>query len=525
MRSIPQALVWEMWRHGRWYLLAGLLAANLTPALLFTALQFHGAIDPGHSSFLTMHIVLVQINGFVFAAMAFSAQGNLARLYAMPASTPTLVTWHLLPMMVLVGAESAAGSAALNAQFGLGWPVWGPAFFAAVMVAAIAALHWLTEHSEWEFVALLTVPLALGLWFKARYGATFSMPESFWQQVTPAEGATLAAIALLAYGVAVYGVSRNRRGQPLPPLGVTAWLERTFAPAPYRARSFRSPATAEFWFEWRKKGIAMPAATATGLAVGLAIWLIASRDLDALLQGLTAGGALLSLGAMIGGLIMGNCGSTDIEFAMTSFQATRPVTSPQLARALLQTAILSVLLAWLIWAAAIAVFFLLCGMLGVPAPQWPATLGWWFFPAALIGAWTVLSFLASIGLIGRSGLFVHLACWLLGGFALSRLVVMYTLSIPRQRMFWEVAVTLTAVILILSSAWAFFAARRRRLIGWTTIYVAASLWLALGGAVALTNMLHARERYAMFAPLIAICALAVAPLATAPLALAHNRHR
>lgn len=525
MRSIAYAIIWETWRRGGWYLLAGLLAANLMPALLFTALQFHGAIDPGHASFLVMHIVLVQINGFVFAAMVFCAQGNLSRLYAMPASTPTLVVWHLLPMMVLVGAESAASSAAINAQFGLGWPVWGPAFFAAVMVAAIAALHWLTEHSGWEFVALTTVPLALGLWFKARYGDMFSMPESFWQQVTPAEGATLFGIALVAYGVAIYGVSRNRRGEPLPSPGVLAWLERVFDPAPYRGAAFRSATAAQFWFEWRKKGLVMPAATTMGLLLGLAIWLIASRNLDAMLHGLIAGGGLLSLAAMLGGLVLGNCGPADDDFTMTSFQATRPITNTEMARTLLKTAILSVSLAWLIWAAAIGLFFLLHILLNLPAPQWPKTLGWWFFPAVLIGAWTTLCLVTSIGLIGRSRLLVYLFCGLFGGLTFMMAGAKFTLSVQQQRTFWEVVVALAALIVSLSSAWVFLAARRRKLIGWSTVYLASSLWLSLSSLAALADVFHARERDALFAAVVGVCALAVAPLAATPLALAYNRTR
>lgn len=525
MRSIPQALIWELWRHGRWNLLGGLLIANLVPVLLFTALRFDGGVDPEHFSFLMLHLTLVPINGFVFAAQAFAAQGNLARLYTMPASTPTLVTWHLVPLMVLVGVESAASTAMLNAQFGLGWPVWGPALFAAVMVAAIVALHWLTEHSGWEFVAMLTVPLALGLWFKARYGAVFSTPEFFWRQIMPAEGATLAGIALLAYAVAVYGAARNRRGEPLRSLGLIAWVERLLDSAPYRDGRFRSPAAAQFWFEWRQKGGVTPAATALGLILGLALWLIASRDSQALLEGLIAGGGLLAVAALVGGLAMGNCGPTDADYAMAGFLATRPLTNAAMSRAILTVSLLGVALAWLIWALAIALFFPLHAFLGVAAPPWPGTLGWWFFPAAFVGAWATLGSMTTIGLLGHARLFVYLVSGLLGGLTLLQAAMKFTLTLAQQRTCWEVVVASGAVALTLASGWAFGAARRRKLIGWTTVYLAASLWLALASLVAATNMMHARERHALFAALVAACALAVAPLATAPLALAYNRQR
>ncbi|HET6884261.1 MAG TPA: hypothetical protein VFI31_29180, partial [Pirellulales bacterium] len=191
MRSVPQAMIWEMWRHGGWILLLGLLGANLLPAILFAALRMDGAVDPRDPSQMVMHVVLVQINMFVFAAAIFTAQGSPSRLYALPVTTASIVVWHLLPMMVLMALETAVSTVALNALFDLGWPVWGPAFFAAVTTAAVAAMFWLTDKSGWVFVGLLIVPAAMGLWFKSRYGEVFSPPTRLWYEVTFAESVTM----------------------------------------------------------------------------------------------------------------------------------------------------------------------------------------------------------------------------------------------------------------------------------------------------------------------------------------------
>src|SRR5712691_2504066 len=132
MRSIPLAMTWEMFAHGRWILIAAALGANVLPALILTALRHEGTIDPSDPSQLVMHMVLVQINMFCFAAAAFAAQGEPSRLFAFPVPTSSLVAWKMLPAMVLVSLETLVSSAALNVVFDLNWPLWGPALFVAV---------------------------------------------------------------------------------------------------------------------------------------------------------------------------------------------------------------------------------------------------------------------------------------------------------------------------------------------------------------------------------------------------------
>ncbi|HVX12940.1 MAG TPA: hypothetical protein VHC22_17285, partial [Pirellulales bacterium] len=106
MRSIPQAMFWELWRHGRWHLLAGLLGAYVLSVVLFGALRHDGAVNPRDPSQIGMHIVLLQLNALIFGMGMAAAQGRPARLYALPVPTSSLVFWHLLPLIVAVAAES-----------------------------------------------------------------------------------------------------------------------------------------------------------------------------------------------------------------------------------------------------------------------------------------------------------------------------------------------------------------------------------------------------------------------------------
>lgn len=268
-----------------------------------------------------------------------------------------------------------------------------------------------------------------------------------------------------------------------------------------------------------------PVAVVFGLIVGLGIWLIASRGAQALLDGLVAGGALLSVVAMIGGMIMGNCGPDDANFEMGNFLATRPLTNVDLARTVLKSAVKSVFLAWLIWAAAFVTLHLTLLALRISPPALPKGLSWWYFPTTLIGAWTVLSLLTSAGLTGRSRLLVKLFCALFALCLALTLFSNFALSLQAQQQFRDGASSVCGVLFVLATAWAMLAARRRAMIGWSTAYFAASIWAALSAMAAVVDVWHLSQRPAFYMFLVGVCALALAPLATAPLALAWNRNR
>src|SRR5688572_26965806 len=102
MRTVPQALIWEILTRGRWALIAAACGANFLPFLLFTALRHQGGLDPADPSFVIMQVVLVQLNMFAFGSAVMTSQGQLSRLYAYPIRTSTIVFWHLVPAMGLM---------------------------------------------------------------------------------------------------------------------------------------------------------------------------------------------------------------------------------------------------------------------------------------------------------------------------------------------------------------------------------------------------------------------------------------
>jgi hypothetical protein len=526
MQSIPLAMTWEMLRRGRWSLLGALFGAILFPLLLLTALQHDGAIDPEEPSLIIVHVVMTQISMFIFAAGIFTAQGHPSRLFAFPVPTTTLVTWHLLPAMAAMACGSLLTTSLFNALFDLGWPLWGPALFVAVALAAINAVLWFTEKTFWLLWGLTLVGGGLGLWLKSRYGAPFSQPTRLWLQVTPAETLTLLGIAVLAWFAAVAGVSRSRRGDTIPPLGIVAWIIRTFDRAPDLGLPFRSPAQAQFWFEWTKKGWAMPVSVAFGTVLGLCGWLLFNRKPEDLYHGFVAGGAILSAAAFVAGLIMGNSGPNDADYAMGGFLATRPITDTDMSRTILKTAGQSVIVAWAIWAFSFLTLYAILRLAHVTIPpSLPKELGWWYFPATLLGPWIIAAVGAAVGLADRPVLVAKLACGLFALFIGLTVFARFSLSLPARTQLWYGTLGVCAAVLALGTVWTFVAARRRALIGSSTVYVAAALWCVLATPVVTEWVLHPDGPADLYMVAITALALAVAPLAAVPLALCFNRHR
>lgn len=525
MRSMPLAVTWEILSRGWWILIGTALVANVFPAILYTALQREGGYDTGDQFMVIMHLTLVQINMFIFSATVFGAQGEISRLFGYPVRTSSIVAWQMIPAMALVALEVLASTAALNALFRVDWPFLGPALFVAVAVAAVQATCWMAGKSAWLPWALGIVALVLGLWNKSRYGDLFSQPTHMWSEVTAIELLTLLAFTAMSYGIGIMGVARQRRGDPLPSLGIIAWIERILDPDPEGSLPFRSPIEAQLSVEWGRKGVAMPVLVVLSLVIGCAGWLIFNRDPKDLFEVFIAVGAILSLAGFVLGALVGNVGPNDSTFEMGHFLATRPITSSDLARIILKSTAKGVVAAWAIWAGAfLSLYLILLAIHPTPDELLPDGWNWWCFPAALMGTWVVVMSVAATGLTGQSKLFYQLLIIPLASFFLI-LLSKFVLSPQAHMQIEQGAVIALGTIFVIGTAWAFVAARRRALISTPETTATICVWIALSAIVIFHWVTQSTLPIPAYAFALGIVALAVAPLATTPLALSWNRNR
>jgi hypothetical protein len=527
MKTIPAVMTWELLTRGRWSILAALLGAIAFPAMILTALEGIHHADAQDPAMAMLYLFLSQASMFAVAAAVFSAQGPMSRLYPYPARTSALVAWRMIPAAAIVVAVYVAVTAATNVLFQVQWPVWSMAFFLATAFVAVQAAFWLTEKSSWSVAALTVVATTFGFWLKTRHGPLIGNPTRIWSDVTPGEAFTMIAAALAAYAVAVYGVARNRRGEPPYSIGVVDRITRFLAAAQVQHYRHQSSYRAQRWYEWQRKGWIMPGTIGIVLFVGLVAWASTNRDSHQLVQGLVASGGLVTFAGFLGGLIIGNSGRNDGDFAMGSFLAARPMTNYDLARATLATTAKSLLIAWLMWLGVILAILALVAAFGtLPKPVLPPELGWWYFPATILGPWIVAAPIITAGLTGRSKLFMQMVVALAAAFIAITVTSNYMLTLEAQRLLEHVMATTVGVALVLGVAWLYAKALRRGMIHKATLLAAAFAWAA-ACVVVVTQWPTGGDQpllpvYALVAGALAI---AVAPIAAAPLAIAWNRHR
>ena len=525
MRSVPAAMTWEMFSNGRWSFLGAILAAHAVPALLLTALRNEGGFDPHEESSIVIHVVVMLMNGTTIAATIMSAQRHPSRLYAFPISNATLVAWQMLPAMVTLFVESVLSTMTLNAVYGLGWPLWGPALFLACALAAVQGMMWLTEKSAWLILALTVVGGLIGTWFMSRHGIVFGRPAHLWSEVTATEILTMLAFTILSYGVAVVGIGRDRCGEALRTEALRAWIERLLDPAPAFGQPFPTPQAAQFWAEWRQKG-AMPWLFGFVLTIAFGAWVLFNRNPGFLLEGCLTTGYFLPIIGFVMGMVIGTVGPADGKFEMGQFLATRPITNSDLSRNLLKTTALNVAGAWLVWClAATAAALVLWAANSLPVRVLPAEMQWWHIPAVLIGTWLTTALMACLILCGHQR---FLGAAFFGGFAviiLGNIFGKWGLSEAQRPWFYQTVLIVTGIAFLAGTVWAFVKARRRVMIRSQTVSIAAVGWVIFAGLAAVDLLLY-RDLGIPSALFVAgIGALAVAPLALTPLALAWNRHR
>ena len=90
MRSIPQALMWELMWDGCGWIPFFYFLGNLMPMLLFLMLT-HVGLEPQDPVFLVLHVCFMPIILLCVGGGILPAQGALSRLYSAPISTASLL--------------------------------------------------------------------------------------------------------------------------------------------------------------------------------------------------------------------------------------------------------------------------------------------------------------------------------------------------------------------------------------------------------------------------------------------------
>ena len=554
MRSVPLALFWDFSRRGWWQTLLAQITVLGLAAIVYSSLQQSGTVD--HEAGRGLYVVLVAIVFVAATGAELAAHGDPRRQYLLPLSNWSLAGVSVLPGSAIVAGMYALTAAVLNACFDVGWPVWGTAACFAAGFASIRAAAQIAGSGRLaRFLAWCCIGIPLANWWRARFrGGWFLAPETMWTTVTWGEWVSIGLVMVIAFVAMAHAIARERRGDAAWLASVEASARRVWTRSPasrkmpgfYAARRspmpFRSDRAAQFWFEWRQKGLILPATLAAFtafLVVGCVCGVFQNPEYE-LLHGLLGYGIVFAPIALVAGLVLGHIDLPQANAECGTLLGTRPMSNAALSMALLKVEAASLLLTWGLWAAitlgATVLLYVQQGAAPVLdlwtdhgrfQPQYAAMGSWYavkLVVVALIAAWIPLTLASALVLTGRRhwtiGCVVATVPVFLGVIYLSELHNNGVRIVSEAA--WQLGWGGTAAIVTVAS---FVHARRKRLIDGSTCGAALAGWLALCalGAGVSWWLQSTQAAYAVFAA--GVFSLTVTPLAMGPVALAWNRHR
>ena len=526
--SIPYVLARDSFRRGIYFQLTMLAVIPVLPIFLFTLLRIQGA--EGDDPSIRVMIFRFMLTNAIYccaAGMEYLTVRN--HVYALPITTTKLVACQMIPAMVAVLLNMIFVTGVENIIFAHNFPLWGPACFSATAITACWATFWYTNKTIWQPFALLLVAGSLLLWYVMRFQESIEPLND----LTVLDFVIFAIIAVAGFCLGVAGLGRNRRGDDLQSDSFLCKAQFFFLEhSPASLPVLKTPQAAQEWYERRSKNWRTPLLIGAGLVVMFVEWLFDSRVPTKLLEELLSiGGAICFPGAMLCGVSHGLPLREREQFSgkpqmdLGQFLSTRPITNSGLSDALLKALGRTILISWTLWFASFLVVWIALWSFGdSPQQLLPHWFRWWYFPASLLGLWS-LSTLVCSGIIMDNHKRLTQCVVVFGASAIVYALLWFYFSSRQKVLLTQVVASGLGILFIFVAGGLFTVARRNRLIAKATVVRCLAGWCCLSTFILFERFIHPRDPIAFSILAVGIAALAVAPFATAPLAIAKNRHR
>jgi hypothetical protein len=346
----------------------------------------------------------------------------------------------------------------------------------------------------------------------------------------------------LAYLVARFAVARARRGDVPDWRGVFAGLTQPARVLSRRREHFRSAASAQAWFEWRRHGRSLP--TWVGILLPFELILLwAAGDSTSLVFTILIGVLLTPplMASFAAATVSKSSANAGDAYGVTPFIATRPLTNAELIAAKLKMAVWSTFAAWLLVLIATALALKFSGTSAVVLERWRRLNEIVGTPRAVVvllliisgciaSTWKQLVQSLYIGLTGRASLIQGSVFLVLGFFFLFGPFAEWMIEGGRLGELWSALPLIFAILVslkMIAAVWIVVRLYGGRLLSDRTLVIGAACWsvavFALYGVLVwLLDTPHIPHYLIL---LLAILAIPLARLSAAPLALAWNRHR
>jgi hypothetical protein len=560
--SIIRSLTWEYVR-----LIAVLLPATVAlivggPWAFLGLIQLQGlTMDEAAFRPYQMLAPFLGLGTFAWITIGLLPNSNWRpRIYTMPVSTRLLVTWQMAIGMLLVAIVNPLTMWLYCVSFGSEWPFLGPTLFQMSAMSVACCFTWYLAIpntgsgvryalSVFRNLGAIIVIVAAGVfWLDARYKppAGSKLEYAAWDAITLGEAATMLAVVVVAWLMAMRGAMRHRHSDlaELPDFDATSVTDepesKDFGPAwlnRFRmAHRLRDADHALSCLHWQD-GLILAIVLAFGwgiILLGALIALFGSNDHRNKVEGALV---FLTMFPVMGGLMIGSVlGSETWEKqrrGMRTFTAVTPVSDARLARSYLLNTVKTSSVFWVMLVTA-AVVVLLIGLwrsgTGALVSDFqnlkhPRELGVWWLPLFLLlsylSTWTAAGLTASLTWTGRDWL-VGLVVTIVFSLMFFVPVTIETLIPPESRdAAQHVILHAGGILIAVLTLVAFHVAIRMRVINGRSAWFAVAAWTIESALLWCFLPVAAIYRLAW----TGVLACTVAPIATAPLALAWNRHR
>ena len=568
MRTPIVALTWEIWRRNRRVVWA--VAAIVLAAWLFN-LRFAEDFDANMSQrhqLLTINCLLMAASLLlvfaIFNYTEFNPQkewtGFPYRLFAFPVTSLTLIAVPILFGISAIELVYFNWLKLVFTQDQMARPEWFGLLLAAYMVFYQTILWTLAGFRILRIIALGLIGTSfIGVAFLPFF-AQYSSSPWFSENIL---SALLSGSAVVAFVVAWVCIARQRCGGGRRRNWLKYLIERITDALPGRKKDFRSPASAQLWYEWRRAGVLLPSCIGAllVLVIGPLSWFLRNE----------AGGAVWILGWTLAmpvilafplgkGFSKADFWSRDLS--LPAFIAVRPLATGEMVVTKMKVAALSAGISWLLVVVFLSLWLPLWANL---APLMMVRVGFWmayghsmwaeyaistlFIAAGMSVTWKLLVGGLWVGLSGSKKVFITSAAVcclvpLVGFIALTillnhdRVVRAWATEDPNRVLSiceWIAALAVVAKFWLAAFSWRSIAPARVR--AYLLLWAGATLLLVMLAILLWAHGLLSVQLMALmdFLPvdiyrlrnLLILLALLVVPLARlgyAPTALVRNRH-
>ena len=412
------ALLWDLWRRGRWHLIILPAQLVLFAGLLLSIVPLDDAVTRQKLGLGILWVSMICLAvDFLHLAEGKKGEGCDARAFVLPVSTRRLAATRLAALSGLMMVSYLAGAISLRTALGIPGPEPVAMLLIGVAIAWIICCLWLTPRQPVRrglALGLLGGVFAFSAWL--RFPGFFSQPLASLMIAGVHDLALLGLLLAGAFPVAIWAVARQRRGEVVG--GGQRWFPGSMARGSggLAKKPFSSPFRALLWLDWREKGRLLPTlflSSWTLLLVAAAVGLTKPAD------ALAMAGAMISFTVFFGPVLVAGVicrvREGNLVAEIDPLRILRPVGDSKLASVYLTHGGVGLALAWGVAAVgALGMWALLgespeAGLVRVVFARFVGAAGGDVFLAMVAGAlviavagWVQVGLLSALLLTGRT---------------------------------------------------------------------------------------------------------------------------